>query len=282
MSLPFFEGSRSKGTPVDLYFFQYGPAPLDFYAFTNAEQVIQLGNDQYQPTPITRDKIVSSGSLDNSTLSIRTRFDNPVAELFRVYPPSHPISLIIYSGHANDPDQDFRAIWNGRILGVSWEGYEASLSGELISSSRRRPGLRRNYQYGCPHVLYGQGPGKCNANKAAATFTKTVESVAAPTVVMPTGWVPAAEAERFNNGMIEWDRPDGQREVRTILRVENERELVLSGPPTALEAGSTVDVIYGCAHTMEACLFVHNNILNYGGCPWIPTKNPMGPGNQFY
>jgi hypothetical protein len=33
---------------------------------------------------------------------------------------------------------------------------------------------------------------------------------------------------------------------------------------------------------MSDCQDVFNNILNHGGCPWIPLKNPIGNRNQYY
>jgi len=33
---------------------------------------------------------------------------------------------------------------------------------------------------------------------------------------------------------------------------------------------------------MDDCSFFFDNILNYGGMPWIPHKNPIGLINLYY
>jgi len=274
------EKSRSKGAPIDLYLFRYGDGALDYYAFTNAEKTVTFNNVDYRPMTITRDSITTSGSLDNTDLPIRVPYNNEVAELFRVYPPGKPVNCIVYTGHAGD--NEFIAIWNGRILGVKWEGYEAVLSGEMITSQRRRPGLRRNYQYACPHVLYGTGVGKCNANKGAATIKRTVVDYDGNTLQLIYGWYQSELKHRFVNGVVEWINVSGQRESRTILRIQGEQHLVLSGPMKDVIPGTEVSVVLGCDHSEEFCETVHDNIVNFGGCPWIPTMNPLGQVNNFY
>lgn len=278
-----FESSRSKASPATLYHFRVGPNVLDFLAFTDAEHPILIGNVNYTPAPMIREKIVANGSLDRNQLVVRTARTNPVAELFKPYPPSYTVSLIVYVLDLNDPAKETIAIWNGRVLGVTLEGDEAVLAGEPISSQRHRPGLRRCYQYGCPHVLYSQGPGQCNANKERATVANvSVASVDGFKVYLPEGWPAQARADRFNGGLLEWTRDNGRREFRTILSVENGRVLTLGGPPSGLRAGMKVDVVYGCGHNMESCRDVHKNLVNYGGHPFIPTVNPIGLNNQFY
>lgn len=282
MAFSFFESSRARARPITLYLFQYGPSPTQRHGFTDAEQPVQIGQQTYLPVPIRHERIVANGSLDRNTMQVRVARNNTMAQMFRPYPPSYTVTLIVYRMDLNDPEGETQAVWNGRVLGCTLESDEAILAGEPISSQRRRPGLRRFYQYGCPHVLYKQGAGMCNANKGAATFPATVQSVDGFTVVMPTNWFDVALVPRFVGGLLEWTRSNGLAETRTILRVDNDRELVLGGPPVGLSPGSTVDVVYGCAHNMSDCQNVHNNLLNFGGCPFIPTDNPLGSQNNFY
>lgn len=279
MAFSLFESSRSKGSPIDLYLFRYGPKPGDVYAFTNASRQITLNGIDYLPTPINRSKIVATGSLDQQVTEVLVDHNNPVANLYRATAPSYPVGLIIYQGH--EGDNDFLPLWNGRVLGVNFDGYEATLGCEPVSTQRLRPGLRRHYQYGCPHVLYGTGEGKCNANKSAATFAATVSSVSGAKVTLPINWVSPALADRFLNGMIEWTNDDGNTETRTILTIDQDRILTLDDFVVDLDSGDSVNVIYGCSHDLDGCA-AHQNLINFGGCPWIPTKNPIGQLNNFY
>lgn len=288
MSFEPIEISRRQGQPVTLFRFVYGgeegdsPEPLSF-AYTDAEQEITYDGVVYEPKPVLRDSISASGTLDKSTLSIRMPRDIEVMEEFRVWPPTQPMVLIIRQGHASDPDSppEFLVCWAGRVLSVGREYDECVVTGEPVSSSLRRPGLRRHYQIGCPHALYFQGIGMCNASEAAATVSATVASVSGTSVVLNSGWNGAFVAAKFIEGMVKWSNAEGQIEARKILSVSG-NTLMLGGLLRDLEASDTVSVILGCNHQMDDCQNLHNNIHNFGGCPWIPVKNPIGFRNQYY
>lgn len=297
MSFETVEISRRRGEPVTLYLFIYGgsegdsPAPLH-YAYTDAEEAITHEGFTYQPVPVMRDSINSTGNLDKSALPVRFPRNIEFAEQFRVYPPPQVTTLIIRQGHLSDPDspQEFLVCWSGKVLAVGREGDECIISGEPISSSMRRPGLRRHYQLGCPHVLYSQGTGMCNASEAAATVSATVASKSGTSVTLNSGWEGSFDPAKFTEGMVKWTNDDGQVEVRKILSVSGDT-LLLGGLLRDLEASDTVSVILGCNHLMDDCENLHvnanspgdSNIQNFGGCPWIPLKNPIGFGkNQYY
>jgi hypothetical protein len=287
------EGSRHQAQPTNLFLFVYGDGGKSYFAYTDAEQAITSGIDGdgdpivYQPVPISRGSYTSSGTLDKSTIEIGIPQDLPLAELFRVYPPSQVVSLIIYQGHTNDPEGEYLACWSGRVLSCSREDNEAKLSCEPISTTMKRPGLRRPYQYGCPHVLYGS---ECRANKSAATRTVTPIAIDGTVLTLPTNFDLTARKPKYLGGMVRWVS-DGDTVLRTILRVTgaNSNVLSLSGVISGLAAGAPVSVTLGCNHQAGVgpqpngdCHPLHNNIQNFGGQMWIPTKNPIGLRNQYW
>ena len=254
-----------------------GKAPI--YAYTDAERPFTFKGIVYQPIPIRCGSVNASGKLDKSLFEVRVPRSAAIADLFRAYPPSQPISLVLRQGHLNDPNEEFLAVWTGRVLSSSREENEMVFACEPTSSSLRRPGLRRNYQIGCPYVLYGAG---CFANKDAATKITTVSSMTATTVTLPSGWNSPWAASKFAQGMIEWETDEGTKEIRRILRI-NTNTLTVSGLLRGLAPGKTISVILGCNHQTSDCQTLHNNIHNFGGCPTIPTKNPLSAGvNNFY
>jgi len=282
MTFASYETSRDAGKPVDLYFFRHGSDPAAYYAYTDADFPLTVdhgdGPITYEAVPIRRGEISSTGTLDRSTLEVSTARDAELADLFRVYPPSQVVTLIIRQSHLDDPDEEFPVVWTGRIVSSSRKkDSSVSYSCEPVSTSMRRPGLRRHYQYGCPHALYGP---QCSANKAAATVTATVDSISGTSVTLDTGWN-AHDVSKYLGGMIEWTNDDGQQEMRTILRVTGDT-LSCSGILRDLDVGATISVILGCSQQLGDCKDLHNNIVNYGGQPWIPLKNPVGFYNNYY
>lgn len=283
MTFAAFEGSRELGDPVQLFKFIYGPDPGDYYAYTDANDEQTVDGVTYAPVPIERDNFSADGTLDKSAIKINTDIGAEIAEIFRVYPPAYVVSLIIRQGHLGDPDNEFLVVWAGRIVAAHREGGEAVLSGEPVSTSMRRPGPRRPYQYGCPHQLYGPS---CLADKASKTLSATVASVAGATVTLTAGWNGAFAGAKFLGGLFEWVNDDGLTDRRTILRVAT-NTLSLSGIAKGVAAADVVSVVLGCNHKAYAedggdCQPLHDNILNYGGDRWIPLKNPIGTFNNYF
>lgn len=284
MSFPDFEESLWHGEPIDLFLFTYGTGATEFYAYVDCEIPVIHEGKTYVPYPVERDAINSSGSLDKSGLSMKIDGNAGVAELFRVYPPSQPVSMVIKQGHVGDPDQDFRVIWTGKVMSCGWEGNIATLTCEPVSTSMLRTGLRRHYQYGCPHALYmGNATGGCRADKAVATETVTVTGITGSLLSLPAGWNGARDKAKFLNGLVEWTNPTGSVIRRSVLKVNAATNVItMGGPIPDLATGASVSVILGCNHQMTDCADLHNNINDFGGQPWIPTKNPYGNTQNFY
>lgn len=286
-----FEASRAQGEPVELYFFRYGTSALDFYAYTDSEKPITVtlpiyGAVEFQPLPIAREAIKSSGTLDKAAITVTLPRDAEVAELFRVYPPTQSVSLFIRHGHRGDPDSEFLVVWAGRVLSCKFMHSEAELTCEPIATAMRRAILRRHYQYGCPHVLYmGNELGGCRADKVAATRSTTVTAIPGATQIqLPSGWNGGFGKLKFRNGMAEWVTPSGSVERRTVLQINEATNVItLSGVVRHLEIAGDVDIILGCDHQMDGdCKNLHNNVPDYGGQPWIPIKNPFKNTNNYY
>lgn len=266
------ETSRHLGQPIALFRFGYGNKII---GYTTAEQPVDFNGDTYEPIPIERNAITQSGSLDKSMLNIRLPINTDIAELFRVFPPSDVVGVTIFQGHWGD--NEFLAVFVGRVLSCGRKKRIATLNCEPATTMMRRPGLRRRWQYECPHVLYGS---QCKASRATHTYEAQVAAVAVPTVLLTQGWSGPLEPRKFENGLIEWDGINGI-EVRNILRVTGDA-LLIDGNVIGLSDGAAVRLSPGCAHNMSDCQNVFNNIHNYGGMPWIPLKNPIGSVNQFY
>lgn len=280
MTFDALESSKSSGAPLALFLFRVGPGDLDVLGYTNAESPINYAPSgtliTFQPTPIERDDIKSSGTLDRSTIEIRLSRDLAIADIFRVYPPSYVVSLVIYEGHFGDVDMEFLVRWAGRIRNAEFNGLKCAMTGEPISSILGRPGLRRNWQYGCPYVLYN--PTTCRAQKIPQLLTLTSVLSGNSVRIHPVGAL-IKPAINFTNGTIEWFNEAGRRELRNIAKVTaaagGNYDLILTGGTHTLVVGQDMKMALGCNHDTTDCEEVFDNIQNYGGQPWIPLKNPV-------
>jgi hypothetical protein len=235
-----FTMSRFRGRPITLYRFSHGS---NVYTYTDADFPVTRMNgvtlETYAPLAIDRTTATNNGTLDRSTLEVSFPRTCPVAELFRIYPPSGKIGLTIYEREAEDPDNETRTLWHGRVLGCEWSGSEAKVGAEPISTALGRIGLRRNYQYMCPHLLYGP---RCKATKVVTPAA--VQAVVGRQVTLD---LPPADGAHYAGGMIQWGE-----ESRTILSVSG-AVLSLAGLPFGLQAGVSVGLVKGCAHTLSDC-----------------------------
>lgn len=281
MTFNSYETSRTLGEPDNLYRFTIADQVM---AYTDSEETVTFLGVDYLPIPIDRDGVTSSGSLDKVDVKIQLPHDSAVSNLFRSGPPSEIVGVTIFQGHADDPDGEFLTVFAGKVLSRALEDSTATLTCQPISSSMKRPGLRRNYMYGCPHALYGD---QCKADRASFSFDVTVVSATSNQVVLAPNWwsVSGQSASKFVGGIAQWTY-EGRPLLRTILRAPAESQtIVLNGAADGLVTGTTITLSLGCNHLLlngGDCGGVFDNAVNYGGQPWIPTINPIGSVNRFY
>lgn len=285
MSYDQYEQSRRSGRPFELYLFRYGSEPEAQYGVTNAPEPIEYDGVTYEPAPIDREQVTTSGRLDENELTITVARDDPLAVMLQTYPPSWVISVIIRQGHfpqeplASNPQagEALPVGFVGRVMErVGGGGAAVKLICAPSANSIQRVGLRRNYQWSCPHALYGH---LCQASKEAATSQHEIIEISGNRITLLDFPVTGRLPQNYIAGLVEWDGQHA-REYRTILNVANGDRVSLSGPLMGLAVGDTVTVALGCAHDLHDCQHVHDNVLNYGGHPFIPQNNPFYKNNH--
>lgn len=264
------ERSSELGSPVHLYEFQYG---LRYLRYTNQDDTYTYLADDFLATNISHSPVEESAELARNNTKIQVPRDLAIAQLFRIYPPSEEVSIRIYRIHRSDVDQQRVLEWDGRVLNATWYSSRAELHCENILTSFKRKGLRRPYQKNCPHDLFSQGAGLCNADKPAFKVPSTILTVNGPFIT--SAEIDVAEEGYFDGGILEWEVSPDNWELRHI-KIHIGDQIELAQPLENLEPGTVVDLYPGCAHD-ESNKGCHrfNNIKNYGGVP-IASKNPFG------
>ncbi|MBP3933025.1 MAG: phage BR0599 family protein, partial [Pseudomonas sp.] len=277
MSYESKENSVDLGSPVTLFEFIYGLTEGDAYRYSTTVDAVTLAGRAWQPHNLKHSEITSAGSLDRSELTITARSDIEVARLFIAAPPSQPVVVNIWRGHALTGLQgwdEFKRIWTGRVLNTAWLEADVEFKCEPIATSAKRVGLRRNYQYGCPHVLYGTA---CTVSELANTAQAKVVSVINSATLVLQLLSPPAEvtAARLLGGVFKLTLSTGRQVLRSITSAQivagGVQVSLMSGVPEAA-VGLRCSVSRGCRHTFDDCR-TFNNASNFGGCPNIPTKD---------
>lgn len=263
MSYDSRERSASDGAPVELYHFALGGRQWRFA--TAAEDVSRDGHT-WLAGMLRREGIEASTDQARNNLKITVPRDFPVADLFRIMPPTDVILLRVYRYH--DVDADTALVWAGRVLNCSWSASTASLHAEPVATSLQRVGLRRMYQRQCPHVLYGAA---CGLDAASYAVPATLASATGLTVSAaifggyPVGYFSGGYLTTMVDGVVE----------RRFITDHAGPTLAINLPLSALAAGSSVTVYPGCDHGLSTCGSKFSNTENFGGFPFIPGKNPF-------
>lgn len=263
---------------ISLYEFRLGPAL--YFRYTDGDEDVIFNGETFAPAPLSYTEASQEGTLSKESVKVAAQYSLAPAKAFRIDPPSYVSTLTIWEGHFSDVDQEFQQVWAGRILNVRVERESAEFTCETESTSLTRPGSQRRYQRPCPHALYGP---LCRAVEVQQAVSWVSGSSAEWTVTRPaTGYHSAGS---YAAGRVLWDNENGDERQQTILAVvESGPNLVLT-VNKALAAGGTptnLRIVKGCNRTETACADWHDNIWNFGGCPFIPNRTPLNKFSEFY
>lgn len=271
------ETSISDGQPVELYEFQMG---LEYWRFTSGDEDVTHDGATYLREVITSPRIEASVEIQRGNITLTVARTMPIAELFRIGQPPEIVLVVIRRIHRGETED--ATVWMGRVLNVNFSSdVSAEITCESIHSSLKRIGLRRPYQRNCPHVVYSQGDGLCNADEASKRETASLTAVSGRELTSgifglhPDGY--------YAGGMVEWESSPGRVERRAISN-SAAGVIVISYPFKGLPTGANVIVIPGCDHTLDGpfgCVNLHANSDNYGGQPYIPIINPFSGTSVF-
>lgn len=268
MTFNTYETSRQDGSPVELYDFSIG---FTHYRYTSADRDLVFSGETFVKETLERTEFEETDDLARANITVTVPRTFPVAEEFRVAPPSYPILLNVWRIHVGDTER--KLVWAGRVLNATWEGVSASLHCESILTSMQRPGLRRLYQRQCPHVLYGNA---CGVSDVANRVVSAVFTASGTVVTVTAGDVSSVGGDGyFDGGFVEAEVSPGVYGRRAI-KTQVGDVLTLTHPIPGLTVGAVVDVYPGCDHTLATCHAKFANSANYGGFPYVPRKNPFG------
>lgn len=274
------ERSQQDGSPVELFLVVYGSEAAANFRFTDAPRALTVGGDVYEPVPVKRSSSKTNGNGTGGDITITVPITHPVADLFIGYPPSFPVAVLIRQGHMpefptlDQPDEDFIFAFAGIITDANRQDSEVTLTCKMPTSDLELPGIRRHYQRPCAHVLYGE---RCAASRNAARTVAEVVTVNTGSRIInfgSTDWQKAnASPANYIGGYVTWETSRGTEFGSIIDATANTVKVI--GSMREISAGTEVSIYLGCGYDLTSCLRLHDNVVNYGGQPWIPTINPV-------
>ncbi|MFN3953335.1 MAG: phage BR0599 family protein [Pararhodobacter sp.] len=284
MTYTSIESSISEGRPYFLYQFVEGEEVWRFTSRATAWTSAGSGGDAitWEPAAVAHGDVVQTSEIERGRLELTWPLSHPFARRFLAPMGNVPVTMTIFRGHEQVLGETV-AHWKGRVVGAEGEGQRILLTCESVFSSLRRAGVRAKYQRLCRHALYGRG---CGLDIALHWQTGTMTTVAANAVTIPEateqpdGW--------FRGGVLRLNAQLGfitghAGAVLTLSRPMPELAAAIAAPEFDQETGDPlpvlVDIAPGCDLRAATCAAKFGNLLNFGGFPEIPGRNPFGGGS---
>lgn len=265
--------SYEEGAPIFYYDFIRGTT---HWRYNTSPTTRAFGGYPYYSANITHGNIQQGSDRALDMLPVTMPSDTDVVDNWRPFAPNDPVGLTIYELHDGETTPIVR--WIGKIIEPEFQPGEVTFACEPSSTTGERSGLSQAWQPGCPHVLYKQGHGLCNADRASKEIEATLTDVTGATVTAPEFGVYSV-GSKLRGGFIEWVTPGGWTERRTVIAQAG--NVLTLFYPADLTNGMDVIGVPGCRHDWADCNDFHDNAPNYGGDPFGPRRSPFD-GNPVY
>jgi uncharacterized phage protein (TIGR02218 family) len=281
MTYDTIESSPAEGRPYFLYQFIEGDAVWRFTSRASdwISAASEGGDLIWEAAAISHGDVVQSSDIERGRLEITLPLSQAFAARFLAPLGNAPVTLTIFRGHEQVLGETV-AHWKGRVVGAEVEGARLILSAESIFSTLRRAGVRAKYQSLCRHALFGRG---CGLDIAQHWQPGAVTAIAGANLTVPAaagspeGW--------YRGGVLRFGAQLGfitghAGATITLSRPIPEIATALANPELDPVTGAplpiSLEIAPGCDLRAETCATKFGNLLNFGGFPAIPGRNPFG------
>lgn len=259
MAFQDYEESAASGSKVDLITLAMGST---IYRMHNSvELTITEGGDTYHRTHITVGSIATGQEALDVTLSGSHGFSLKFAEIA----PGETATLTIRSYHRADPT-DVRVTYKGVVRAVAFTSnmVYSKLSLIPVNEAFNKEIPERTFQAPCNNVLFDPD---CKISAGSWSYIGVVAAIV-DNVVTITGLAASKGSGWSTGGYCSF----GVLDYRLILTQSGD-DLTLVLPFHESVLGQNITVYAGCDHSIGVCNSKFSNTINFGGCPYVPTKN---------
>lgn len=277
MTYDSLETSTAEGRPYFLYLFAEGST---LWRFTSrASDWVSptgaiAGESQdliWTASSLSHGSVVQSSDPRRVDLSLTLPISDPFARRY-LGPRSRAVTtLTLFRGHEQVP-MEVVAHWKGRVVSARTEGPRIILRCESLFTAMRREGVRAKYQRLCRHALYAGG---CQLGIGAfyvnstATARSGLQITVPEAAAQPDGWYRGGVLRHA--GLLGFITGHSGSTLTLAGRMPD-LEVAIGDPNTT----PTIKIAPGCDLRRDTCDVKFSNLLNFGGFPDIPGRNPFG------
>lgn len=260
------EESAHDGQPVSLYEFTLGNAS---WYYSGSAYPVLLGSVEYVPAAISDDGYSHNGEVGGDELQISMPASLEPATLYEGAPPFEPVMVKLRRYHHGATSEP--VVWSGSIRSTNRKtSGMLDMTCRSLLASLDQLGLRLTWGRACPHGLYDT---ECRVDPDDFRVTASVTWRRAASLRIAS--LAGTENGYYSGGYIEFTRSPGGILDRIGIASQIDDTLTLIGTTDNIAVGQTINIYPGCSRTPPTCLNKFNNLLNYGGFPHLPDKNPF-------
>lgn len=260
--------------PVELYEFT-GPSATFTYRYTSHAEDYTFNTFLYTAIPIKRNNIVARATLDKPSLQVTLPITTQLVQDYAFGISPRSLTCKLYREHPFTGNNV--TYWAGTMTELAVDGENAVLT--IPSKLGAALGISLptiSYQSLCNHVLYDA---RCTIDDqlAANKKTGTVQVISGGGAQISLNISPTPSNDEHQAGDLV-RVADGER--RLIMgNVGN--VFTLNWPFRTLSVSDSMEAYRGCDHTVDTCKTKFTNEDNFGGFPYIPSKNPFKASGGF-
>lgn len=297
MAFDTIEKRRYDGDPIELYDFVSGNGADDWH-FTSADEEIVYDGETYTPINLRRSSFRIEPDLRAGEVALIVSQDNEIAQLFKDFPPSDIIDFTIRKRHRQDGAGTDIKFWNGKVSRVVFTSIHAIIYGRGYLGDLNRIIPRFKHQLMCQHAL---GDDRCGIdldNDTDPADGDYEDGLAFTQVIILDSFNGGDEtlltSENidyldFNDvygtfwiGGYALDDQGGSPTLERRLIINQDRfigggkgQIEIIKPFSTLAPSDDFTIVAGCDRTRLMCIDKFANLVNYGGNPFIPFRNPF-------
>lgn len=241
----------------ELYEFKVGS---EEYLYASSEIDITFNNKVYQRSDITRSDIVNE--LENQSASISMSWDTEPAPKYRVTNPSSTVLVTIRK-------ENGLIVFIGRVSSCSFNEGVASMKLSSMSGILKTKIPSRTYSADCSFELFEEG---CEVRKIDYQVSLLPSNTTVSNLTIKSPTIALKEDTYYAGGYAQVGNS-----YSTILTHKGDT-ITLMYPLQLYTASSTIYIYAGCNKARATCKKKFNNEKNFGGYPFVPSKNPITEG----
>jgi len=217
--------------------------------------------------------VYNMSMLDNSNMDLFLPTTDPFAKKCLGLITPTTLVVQVYQQHLTDPDAEAKRVHYCYVMKIEPGDTEVKFSTGSIMQAYTSSDLGTVlYSYTCNHEL---GDEHCKVDLDDYKENSTVASFGGYQITLAD--FVGVDMSFYAGGTIVNERTGQQRPIVTI---DGETVFILA-PFVDIVAGDPVKLWPGCDHRRDGpagCLARFDNVINYGGFPFIPRKNPFVEG----